>query len=46
MARLLFENNGTLNDTQKTLADLTTLFLGVYPFTKVKMAEVLYLGKS
>jgi hypothetical protein len=45
MARLLYENYGILNDTQKTLADLTTLFLGIYPFSKVKMAEVLYVGE-
>lgn len=45
MARLLFENYPNLNDTQKTLADLTTIFLGVYPFSKVKMSEVLYVGK-
>ncbi|KAI6191693.1 hypothetical protein M3Y97_00255400 [Aphelenchoides bicaudatus] len=44
MSRLLFENYPILNDTQRTLANLTTLFLGVYPFTQVTMNEIIYVG--
>jgi hypothetical protein len=46
MARLLYENYNNLTKTQLVLADAATLLLGVYPFSRVKMSEVLYVGKS
>lgn len=45
MTRLLFENAKTLNATQVLLADLTTILLGVYPFSQVKMSEATYVGE-
>lgn len=45
MMRLLFVNRLKLTKVQVVLADITTLLLGVYPFSRVKMSEVLYVGR-
>ncbi|KAI6244025.1 CD36 antigen family-containing protein [Aphelenchoides fujianensis] len=44
MARLLLENAPKLTSTQLLLADLTPLLLGIYPFSTVKMRDVLFIG--